>query len=159
MSQHLAEYNMALAQYLGAGVAACYRGPRLYDTPQVAAVVTGWVSVYKKYRDIINSDLIHVRRPDGQGIDGWLHANGALPDAVGWAIFFNPTDAPLTQVLDVPLYYTGISATALVSQEDGPAVALAVARDYSVAINMTIPAQGVTWFAIRSGDGSVAAKQ
>lgn len=151
MSAHLAEYNMALGQYLGAGVAACYRGTRLYDTPAVQAVVAGWVAVYKKYRAIITSDLIHVRRPDGQSIDGWLHANAQLDDAVGFAVFFNPTGAQLNQTLRLPLYYTGIETTALVSQEDGPAVALALARDYSVALPVSMPPQSVTWFAIRKG--------
>ena len=28
LSEHLVEYEWALAQYLGYGVAACYRGPR-----------------------------------------------------------------------------------------------------------------------------------
>ena len=33
MSEHLSEYSWGLAQYLGAGVAACYRGHRLFDSP------------------------------------------------------------------------------------------------------------------------------
>lgn len=39
LSQHLAEYEMALAQYLGSGVAAAYRGQRLYDSPATRDVV------------------------------------------------------------------------------------------------------------------------
>ena len=33
MTDHLAEYSWGLAQYLGAGVAACYRGHRVFDSP------------------------------------------------------------------------------------------------------------------------------
>ena len=33
MTEHLTEYSWGLAQYLGAGVAACYRGHRLFDSP------------------------------------------------------------------------------------------------------------------------------
>ena len=69
MSEHLVEYDWALAQYLGSGVAACYRGFRLYDTPETKKVVQKWVNFYKKYRDIITSDIVHVRRPDMQSID------------------------------------------------------------------------------------------
>lgn len=156
MSEHLPEYNMALAQYMGAGVAACYRGTRLYDTPAVQAVVAGWVDVYKRYRDIINSDIIHVRRADGNGIDGYMHANARL-DVPAWAIFFSPAAVGnLTATIQLPLYYSGIQTTALVSQEDGPAVAYTLARDYSIALTVTLPPQGVTWFAIRSGDGHAA---
>ena len=66
-SEHLLEYEWALAQYLGYGVAACYRGPYLFDTPETEQVVRKWVSFYKTYRDILISDIIHVRRPDMQG--------------------------------------------------------------------------------------------
>lgn len=43
LSEHLQSFEWALAQYLGAGVAACYRGNRIFDTPTVQAVVTKWV--------------------------------------------------------------------------------------------------------------------
>ena len=36
-----------MAQYLGAGVAACYRGFRVYDTEETKAVVKKWVEFYK----------------------------------------------------------------------------------------------------------------
>jgi len=38
LSEHLQEYEWALAQYLGYGTAACYRGTRLYDTDETKAV-------------------------------------------------------------------------------------------------------------------------
>jgi len=46
---------------LGAGVAACYRGYRLYDTNETKALVTKYVNFYKKYRSILIRDIIHVR--------------------------------------------------------------------------------------------------
>ena len=33
------------------------------------------VSWFKKYRTILNSDIIHVRRPDLSGVDAMLHVN------------------------------------------------------------------------------------
>lgn len=159
MSQHLAEYNMGLAQYLLAGTAACYRGYRLYDTPNVAGVVAHWVSIYKQYRDIIISDIIHIRRPNGQTLDSFMHANAFLPAgrAKGFAAIFNPTNFALSEVMSFPLYYTGIETTALVSLEGAAATPYALARDYSIRVNLTVPAQGVTWFAIMNGDGENAA--
>ena len=41
------EYEWGLAQYFGAGVAACYRGTRVYDTQKTMEVVKKWVSFYK----------------------------------------------------------------------------------------------------------------
>ena len=67
LEKHLLEYEWALAQYLGYGVAACYRGNVLYDGPMSETLVKKWVSFYKLYRDILTSDIVHIRRPDLQG--------------------------------------------------------------------------------------------
>ncbi len=158
MSEHLPQYNMALAQYLLAGVAACYRGFRLYDTPEVQAVVAKWVSIYKEYRDIINADIIHIRRPDGQSIDAFMHASAALPQHKGFLAAFNPTSATLTQTLPVPLYYTGITTTARILAEGQQPINYTLARDYSVLLSVTIPAQSVTWFSIEDADSAAAAE-
>jgi len=149
MSEHLAEYNMGLAQYLLAGVAACYRGYRLYDTPAVQAVVTKWVSVYKTYRGIFNADIIHVRRPDGQSIDGYLHASVTLQQR-GLLALFNPASTQLTQTITVPLYYTGIQAAASFLAEGAAPTrtVLTLQRDYSVLLNVTMPPQSATFFVI-----------
>lgn len=153
MSEHLPEYEMALATNLGAGVAACYRGFRLYDTPEVQAVVAKWVNIYKTYRDIIISDIIHIRRPDGQSLDAFMHANPFVTSGnVGFALVFNPTLSNITQQIAFPLYYTGISTTAKFSQEGNTPVAYTLNRDYSVKFNVTLPAQTVTWYVITSGD-------
>ena len=100
---------MALAQYLLAGTAACYRGFRLYDTPGVAAVVSKWVGVFKAYRDIITSDIIHVRRPNGQTLDAFMHANSFLSAGRprGFAVVFNPTNDVRSETMTFPVYYTG----------------------------------------------------
>jgi len=63
---HLVEYEWGLAQYFGAGVAACYRGWRIYDCERTREVVVRWVSFFKKYRHILTSDVVHVRRADMQ---------------------------------------------------------------------------------------------
>lgn len=150
MSEHLAEYNMALAQYLLAGVAACYRGYRLYDTPAVQAVVAKWVAHYKAYRDIINADIIHIRRPDGQSIDAFMHASAMLPRNKGLLALFNPTSFALNQTIAVPLYYTGITGTAAFFQEgDGARTDFALARDYSVQLAVSMAPQTATFFVIQ----------
>ncbi|MBK7599629.1 MAG: hypothetical protein IPJ07_14355 [Acidobacteria bacterium] len=64
---------------------------RLYDGPETKAVVIKWVQWFKKYRDILESDVIHVRRADGRNLDAVLHVNPSLP-VKGLAMVFNPTD-------------------------------------------------------------------
>ncbi len=148
MSAHLPEFEMALAQYLGAGVAACYRGFRLYDAPAAQAVVAKWVGIYKAYRDIIISDIVHIRRPDGQALDAFMHANPFLPVHKGFALVFNPTLAPLNQSIAFPLYYTGLTDTATFAREGANPSKYALARDYTVTLFVDLPPQAVTWFVI-----------
>lgn len=148
MSAHLPEFEMALAQYLGAGIAACYRGSRLFDAPAAAAVVAKWVAIYKAHRDIITSDLVHIRRPDGQSIDAFMHVNALLPVHRAFAVLFNPTLFALTQSIVFPLYYAGLDAAAAFSHEGAPPVTLPLARDYSVTFNVTMAPQSVTWYLV-----------
>ena len=75
LKDHLEHYETRLANLFGAGVQACYRGPRLFDTDETKAVVKKWVDFYKAHRAILDSDLIHLRRADGRDWDGWLHVN------------------------------------------------------------------------------------
>ncbi|HXS54989.1 MAG TPA: hypothetical protein VN726_02625, partial [Hanamia sp.] len=72
LSEHLNDYEAHLVQNFGSGVQACYRGPRLFDTPVTEALVKKEVSWYKKYRTILNSDIIHIRRADGRDYDAIL---------------------------------------------------------------------------------------
>ena len=55
LKEHLPHYEARLANLFGAGVQACYRGPRLYDTDETKAVVKRWVDFYKQHRPILDS--------------------------------------------------------------------------------------------------------
>lgn len=61
----------------------------------------------KTYRDILTTDVIHIRRPDGQGLDAFMHAGPQLPEHKGFALIFNPTLVEITAPMTFPLYYTG----------------------------------------------------
>eukprot|EP01116_Phalansterium_solitarium_P011869 TRINITY_DN276_c0_g1_i16.p1 TRINITY_DN276_c0_g1~~TRINITY_DN276_c0_g1_i16.p1 ORF type:complete len:615 (+),score=71.13 TRINITY_DN276_c0_g1_i16:571-2415(+) len=149
LSQHFAEYEWALAQHLGAGVAACYRGYRLFDTPAVQTMVTKWVSIYKKYRLLLISDIIHIRRPDLQGVDAFVHVNPAL-NPCAFLMVFNPTMESINTTIAVPLYFAGVSANSLVSvsQEDNSPVSLLANSRFRVTIPLSLGAQSLTWFVL-----------
>ncbi len=91
LSEHLDAYEAHLAQNFGWGVQACYRGPRLHDTEETKVVVKKRVDFYKAYRDILESDVVHLRRADGRDLDGILHVNPQLKTRA-LAVFFNPLD-------------------------------------------------------------------
>ena len=148
LAEHLDAYEAHLAQNLGAGVQACYRGPRLYDTQATKAVVSRWVAFYKRYRDILDADIIHVRRPDGRDLDCILHVNPQLPIR-GLAMVHNPLGQDIVRrPLRLPLYYTGLTQVAEVREQEGEPVKHWLARDFSIWLSVSIPARGVTWFTV-----------
>jgi hypothetical protein len=144
LKDHLGAYEQHLAQNFGAGVQACYRGPQLYDSEQTKAVVAKWVSFYKAHRAILDSDVIHLRRPDGRDWDGLLHVNPSLKEK-GLAILFNPLDRAITRRISLPLYYTGLRTTAKVYVDGGAAQLLRLDTDEMAQLDVAIPAGGWTW--------------
>lgn len=147
LEQHLADYEQHLAQNFLSGVQAAYRGPRLYDSDKTKAVVKKWVGFYKAHRAILESDLIHLRRPDGADIDAVLHVNPQLSERA-LAVVFNPADQPVTRSLKLPLYYSGLTAKASVSEHDGDPKVYRLDREYNISVPVRIPAHGVTWLVV-----------
>ncbi len=145
LSEHIAFYEAHLAQNFLAGVQSCYRGTRLYDTPETLAVVRKWVAIFKKHRAILESDIIHLRRPDGRHVDGFVHVNPNLEEAA-LAAFFNPSGEPVTETMRVPLYYSGLVGSILVSEMDGPATTFTLDARQFLTIPVTLPAHGISWF-------------
>ncbi len=148
LSEHLAEYEWHLAQNFGSGVQACYRGPRLYDTDRTKAVVKKWVDFYKKYRRILDSDIIHVRRPDGRSIDCILHVNPRIKPC-GLAMVYNPTDRNVDTMLRLPLYYTGLTHAAQIREKEGEPADCELDRHYNVDVPVSMGPDSITWFVVQ----------
>jgi len=147
LSEHLDAYGAHLTQNFGSGVQACYRGPRLYDTDQTKVLVKKWVDFYKEYRDILDSDIIHVRRPDGRDIDCILHVNPQLKHK-GLAMVYNPLDCAVRKQLKFPLYYTGLTKTASIREQRGKSRKYELDRQYNVDIPVDMAPGSITWFVV-----------
>lgn len=147
LAEHLVDYEAHLANCFGAGVQACYRGPRLYDSDATKTVVKKWVDFYKKYRQILDADLIHVRRADARDIDCMLHVNPQMKQK-GLAMVFNPLDQPVKRTLKLPLYYSGLTDTAMIRCEEGPATTYKLDRQHNIELPVEIGPNSVTWFVI-----------
>ncbi len=117
LSEHLDAYAAHMEQNYGSGVQACYRGNRLYDTDATKKLVQQKIRHYRQYRDILNADIIHLRRPTGRDWDGILHVD-PLSARKGYALLFNPTDNDMEINLRLPLYYTGLQSKASVRVAD-----------------------------------------
>ncbi|SHI59116.1 NPCBM/NEW2 domain-containing protein [Arenibacter nanhaiticus] len=147
LDTHVKAYKAHMIQNYGMGLQACYRGPRLYDTERTKSMVIEVVDWYKKYRDILNSPIVHLKRANGREMDGIMHVNPELKEK-GMAMFFNPTNEEITQTIQLPLYYTGLTEVARIQEKEGPVKTYTLERDYSVPITVKIPAHGYNWFKI-----------
>jgi len=148
LREHLPHYRQRLMNLFGAGVQACYRGPRLYDAPETRAIVKKWVDFYKKHRPILDSDIIHVRRPDGRKPDCILHVNPHLKEK-GLAVVYNPTGQAVEEQLVLPLYYTGIKDLAQIREREGESMEFQLDRQFKVTLPLRIEAYAMTWFVIK----------
>jgi len=149
LSEHLADYEQHLATNLGAGVQACWRGPRLFDTDATRALVAKWVAWFKLHREVLESDLIHLRRADGRDLDGWVHVNPSGSERA-LAMLFNPLPVARTKELEIPLYYAGLDGSARLQVEDGTATAVALDARSRARVSVTVPAGGFTWLVFRA---------
>jgi hypothetical protein len=147
LDQHRQHYEARFADLLGFGVQACFRGPRLYDSEATKALVKKWVAFYKTHREVLDGDIIHLRRANGLDWDGILHVN---PDGKekGLLMLYNPLDKPVTESVTIPLYYTGLTDTSTIREQDGSAKTYRLDREYKIQMPVTIPARGHTWFVI-----------
>jgi hypothetical protein len=141
LDKHLDHYSLMMVSNLSAGVQACYRGPRLFDTDRTKKMVKDNVAWYKKHREVLEGDLIHLRRADGRGLDYWLMVN---PDGneKGALVVFNPTNKMISKSLQVPLYYTGLSETTSISTDEGVLGTVSLDRAYHVKQIVSVPALG-----------------
>ena len=149
LCDHLEDYESHLAQNFGSGVMACYRGPRLFDTEETKTVVKRWVDFYNSYRLILNSDLIHVRRPDGRSIDCTLHANAQISPC-GLAMLYNPTRTVQELTLKLPLYYTGLSDVAKIREKEGEPKQYKIGRNYNVEVPIKMEPKSISYLVIET---------
>ena len=122
---------------LGMGVQAHYRGPRLFDSDATREMVRTNVDWFKKYRDILESDMVHGRRADGRDLDWILHVNPSL-DRKGMLCVYNPLDQGLSRIISVSLYYTGIREHATFVHEGENAVEFELDRAFRVQIPVEV---------------------
>jgi hypothetical protein len=147
LDAHLDHYEMMLVSNVGMGIQSALRGPRLYDTDRTKEMVKGVVDWYKKYRDILESDIIHLRRADGRDIDYMMHVNPNLKEK-GLLLVFNPTDTEITKEISVPLYYAGLTETAKVREQEGGSSVKTLDRAYEIKLKVRVKPNGYNWYVI-----------
>jgi hypothetical protein len=148
LRDHLPHYGQRLADLLGAGVQAAWRGKRLYDAPETMELVKKWVTFYKKHREILDSDIIHVKRADGRDIDAILHVNPSTGEK-GLLMVYNPLDHEVIKDLTINIYYTGLKNVAMVFENDSIKRQYNISRDYLLTIPVSVHARSESWYIIK----------
>ena len=110
------EFDWALAQLTASGVWPTIRGKKVYDSEKGKEIFKKWVSIYKKYRQVLNGVTVHFMPPRidtdnprrTTGIDAIMNQ---LPsgDERGFLMLFNQSDNEITQEITIPVYYTGLT--------------------------------------------------
>ena len=144
LHEHIDHYERRLTNLLGAGVQACFRGPRLYDTDQTRDMVKKWVSWFKEHRAILESDIVHGRRPDGSDIDWILHVNPTLKER-GMLVVHNPLTADVTRELTIDMTYTGLGGKGVMRDATGKSTPIAIDGRGHATVTPTVPARGMWW--------------
>jgi hypothetical protein len=148
LNENLTDYDSIMGSYFGMGIQGVYRGTRLYDTEATRRRVHFWTDFFHKYSDLVNADIIHIRRADGRDLDAMMHVNPGGKTGKGLAFIWNPLPHQVTRDFELPLYYTGLTDSARIHERDGPARKFKLDRDYKVRVPVTIPAGGHTWLVI-----------
>ena len=147
MEKSLDKYERQFFGLLSSGAAVSVTGHRLYDGPKSRAMLKKWMDWYRRYRAIIQGDIIHLRRPDGRDLDYYLHVNPANQEK-GMLLVFNPLNETVNKELIVPLYYTGLTDTAKIREQEGQPKTFKLDREFNVRLPAIVPANGSSWFVI-----------
>lgn len=117
--QNTFAFDWALAQITASGVWPTIRGKKVYDSETGKKILAKWVSVFKKYRTVLNGITVHFLPPR---IDTGNPERTTCIDAImsqlpygdvrGFVMFFNQTDKERTEEVDLPVYYTGLTGLA-----------------------------------------------
>lgn len=141
LDAHRDEYAAHLRAVLGAGVQACWRGPRLYDTEATRKLVKEHVDWFRAHRRILEADVIHLRRPDGRDWDGLLHVDPSGPERA-LLVVHNPLDVPIRRTLRLPLRWAGKQDEAELTPDGESMRRLTLDPAGDARIELEIPARG-----------------
>lgn len=110
------EFDWAMAQLTASGVWPTIRGRKVYDSEIGRDIFKKWVTVFKKYREVLNGITVHFmpprinpERPDRTTCLDAIMNQLPYGKTRGFVMFFNQTDEEITQEVPLPVYYTGLT--------------------------------------------------
>merc|ERR1711934_492243 len=105
---------------------------------------------------VLTKPVIHLRRPDMQGWDGWLHVHPFAQTEVGLAMIFNPTSSSIDTTISLPLYYTGLQGSVAIAEGfGGVPKTVKLKRGEFAEIQLKMEPRTITFFVISRVDGAI----
>jgi hypothetical protein len=77
-----------------------------------------------------------------------MHVSTTLKDRA-FVLLFNPTAEPISRILQLPLYYTGLKGKVSILQYDGKLNQQQLTVEQKLGMKVNIPANGYAWYVIR----------
>jgi hypothetical protein len=107
-------------------------------------MVAETIEWYKKHRDVLNGDLIHLRRADGRDWDGWVMVSPSTNER-GLIMLFNPLKEKIARRVRIPLYYAGLTDVAEITSVDGKRQTAKLNRAYEIELDVTMEPESYWW--------------
>lgn len=104
-------------------------------------MVKNSVSWFKMHREVLEGDLIHLRRADDRDIDYWLMVNPKGREKAALMVF-NPLPEPVRKTLRIPMYYSGLSNHSRCYLDTRLIGDMLLDRDYQIKLTVEVPAKG-----------------
>ena len=95
-------------------------------------------------------DSLSVTYGEGENaidVDYMMHVNSSLQEK-GFVMIFNPKDTDVTEKIELPLYYTGLTEIANIRQEESKAKKYKLDREYKVEVDVSVKANSYTWLVV-----------
>jgi len=105
-----ATYDHAIGGMFGYGHSGVLYGRNTYFGENTKQIFDKWISFYKKYRQTLAGEMVHLARPNGYEPDAVMHVSteAEIPAVL---VVFNPVDAEKSIMLELPLNYGGFAGS------------------------------------------------
>ena len=101
-------YHHAMGTMFGYGYAGQIKGTQLYKGPKTKEDLIQWVKFYKKYRDVLGGEMLHLSKPNHFDVDAVVHVNPKA-NVPALLMAFNPTGEEKRAVYSFSLKAAGFA--------------------------------------------------
>ena len=150
--EELQFFDTGLATFIGAAGRE-FQGGALWQNDASKALLLKWTATLKRFRAVLNGDIVHVLKPSGRQYDALMHVlpSAAPGEPAGFVLIYNPSTTAAANVSTaLSVYYCGFSvgANVRVEWDDGSTEQATQDAFFSLRLRRLVPALGYVWAAL-----------